>query len=537
MAHDHLALFDTPPDRRQVRFCLAVVGVLFFATLAILPVVPLRLAEVDAFVPVVDATIVVGEVITATLLYAQASIFSSRALAILGTAYLLTALLLIPHTLTFPGVFSRNGWLGAGVNTTAWLGLLRKPAFAIGAILYAHFRSADSTAQPSAPRSAPKIGVHVLAAVVLAIAITLLAIGGLPFLPPIFVGRASVIHANLVGYEAVAAVLWIIAIATLLRRRSSVLEMWLLVALAACLFQSLLNMTNQARFTAGFYWLYLMMLFSNLIVMLVLIAESTRLYARLALSISALHREREARLMSIDALAAAISHEVAQPLTVFNTYVGAGLRSLAGERPDVERAAKAMRAAGEAGSLVVGVIRSLRATFAGRTGERTQFGLADLVQASVPLLQAELASEGISLQLALDETLPPVLADRVQLQRVLVNLLANAIESLSLVETRPRQIVIRSALLESQDVVLEVADNGPGIADEDMARIFDSFFTTKPAGAGLGLSLCRIIVEAHGGRLWASRGEEHGATFHLQLPGSASHTLETGSDYEVGSAA
>jgi signal transduction histidine kinase len=525
LSHEHLGLFDTPPDRRQVRFSLAIAGLLFVATLPVLLVRDVRLPEAEGFIPTIDAIMFVGEVITAALLYAQASVFRLRALAVLGTCYLFTGLLLIPHVLTFPGAFSRYGLLGAGINTTAWLVMIRKPAFAIATILYVLFKPADSKAQPEAERPAPRIGLQIFAAIVLATAVAMLTTSSLHVLPPLFLDRTHVIRSSLFGYEGVAIALWIIAIVMLWRRKSSVLDMWLLVALTGWLLQSLLNLTLSGRFTAGFYWLFVMMLFSHLIVMLALIAESARLYARLALSMSAWNREREARLISIDALAAAISHEVGQPLTAVGYHANTGLKWLTGERPDVDRGVRSIRAAIEAGNLATAVIRSIRATFARRTGERSQVGLADLARATVPLLQRELDSAGVLLDLAVDEALPPVLADRVQLQMVLINLLTNAIEALGAVGDRPRRITIRSAPPGSQGVVLEVSDNGVGIAREDMARIFDPFFTTKTTGAGLGLSLCRTIVEAHGGRLWVSPCEDHGATFHLQLPSSGSVAL------------
>jgi signal transduction histidine kinase len=336
-----------------------------------------------------------------------------------------------------------------------------------------------------------------------------------------------VIRSNLVGYESVAIALWLVAILVLWRQRSSVLDLWLLVALSSWILVSLLTMTLPARFTAGFYWLSVVAMVSHLVVMLALIAESTRLYARLALSVSAWSREREARLMSIDALAATISHEVGQPLTAVRIHTNAALTCLSGEPPNTERAIRSMRATLEAGTLAVGAITGIRETFGKKPNKRTTFGLAELVRETMPLLQRELANGRISLQLALDESLPPVLADRVQLQRVLVSLLSNAIESFGATEDRPRYIVVRSALLRGQGVVLEIGDNGVGIASEHLAQIFDPFFTTKSAGVGLGLSLCRVIVEAHGGRLWAAHGEDHGATFHLELPGGGAHSLMT----------
>jgi signal transduction histidine kinase len=520
VARDHLGLFDTPPDRTQIRLSLAIVGLLFVAVFLILPVRDIRLGEIDSYVAMSDAVMCLGDLITATLLFAQASVFRSRALAVLGAGYVYTAALLVPHALTFPGAFSPNGLLGAGLNTPAWLAVLRRVALPITVIVYVQLKRSEAAAQPGAERPAAKIGVALLAAVALSAAVTLLVMIGQGFLPPFLINRSGLFHSNLVVFEALQLALLAVAAFALFRTRSSVLDVWLLVALSGWLAQSLLNMALRGRFTAGWYGLSVIMVFSHLVVMLALIAESNRLYARLALAMAARSREREARLMSIDAVAVAIAHEVGQPLTAVTLHAKSGLNWLTRTPPDAEKAAKSLRGAIEAAHRTTDVVRSIRAMFSERPELATEVSLNDLVRATAALLDVELAGEKVSVQLALDDTLPPVLADRVQMQRVLLNLFTNAIQSLHGTHGRPRRIAVRSARLDGHDVLLEVTDNGVGIAPEELEHIFEAFHTTKPTGAGVGLSLCRTIVGAHGGRLWATPGKAHGATFHLQLPRS-----------------
>lgn len=531
MAQDHLGLFDTPPDREEIRLGLIVVGLLFTLVLAILPLRAVRLPEVPAFIPVIDAIMLVGELITATLLYAQAAVFRSRALVVLATGFVTAALLLIPHAATFPGAFAPDGLLGAGVNSTAWISSFRRAAFPIAVILYVVLMRADSATRPDTNRS-PRIGEGVLAATLLAGAATLLATAGHDWLPPYFRNRTDQVVSYAFGYQVTLLLLFSIAAAMLFRTRRSVLDMWLLVALAGWLAETVLILSLQSRFTAGWYGLFFLTLFSHLVVMLALIAESNRLYARLALSTAAQRRDREGRLISMDAVTAAISHEVGQPLTAVSLNASVGLHWLTQSKPNVKKAITSLRAISDDSKRTFDVIKSIRTMFSKDNGPASEFSLNDLVRETASVMDRELASAKVSLDLALDESLQPIRADRVQIQRVLVNLVTNAIESLGakpgrtrlLSQGRPRRIAIRTMSLDD-GVQLEVSDTGPGIAPEELERVFDPFFTTKASGTGIGLSLCRNIIENHRGRLWASQGEECGAKFYLKLPCSGSPSI------------
>jgi len=342
-------------------------------------------------------------------------------------------------------------------------------------------------------------------------------------------------HTNLVIVNLVTILLTIAAMALLVRQNKSLLDLWLLVALSGWILQSLLNLTLHSRFTVGWYALNGLTLASSFIVMLALITDTSWLYARLALSTAARKRERDARLMSMDAVTAAIAHEVGQPLTAVGLNTSAALSWLTGPKPDVEKAVAALQAVSDGGERTFAIIRSIRAAFAKEPGRASEFSLNDLVLATASLLDRELAASKIALDLSLDEALPPIRADRVQMQRVLVNLFTNAIESLRAISDGPRRVSVRSTLIGGKDVLLQVSDTGAGIESEDMEHIFDVFFTTKATGTGLGLALCRTIVEEHGGRLWAAQGDPHGASFNLQLPrsgavaiaGEATHVLLT----------
>ena len=518
MSQVQLGLFDTPPNRKEVRLAVTIVAVLVAAFFCILPVRDAQLGEVTAFIPVVDGIMLLGELITATLLFAQAAVFRSRALIALGTGYVFAALLLIPHALTFPGAFAPAGLLGAGVNTTAWVAVARRLGFPIAVLTYVSLKSSESRTGPE--RSvAGMFSPAIAAAVVAAVAISVLATAGHDLLPGYFVNRSALNYRAALLYQSATAFSFIIAGVVLFLKRTSVLDLWLLVAVASWIIETLLVIVLTARFTAGFYALYGLILFSHLFVMMALLAESNRLYARLALFTALRNEERDARLMSIEAVAAAISHEVGQPVSAANMSASAALNWLTRRKPDVQMAIASLHAAIDSGHRAFDVIRSIRSMFGRGAGPATDFDVNELVTETAALLKEEFVTKKIGLEFLPDEGLPSITADRVLLQRVLLNLFTNAAESIEASKHKSRQIRVSSKPLNSDSLMVEISDSGAGISADDLPHIFDAFVTTKPTGTGLGLSLCRTIIEEHGGKLWASQSNNrHGATFHLQLP-------------------
>jgi signal transduction histidine kinase len=148
----------------------------------------------------------------------------------------------------------------------------------------------------------------------------------------------------------------------------------------------------------------------------------------------------------------------------------------------------------------------------------TPLDINDVVRETVALVQRELSNQHVSLRTELASPLPMVLGDRIQLQQVMINLVMNANEAMQSITDRPRELVIRSSQDETRQVIVSVTDYGGGISAENADRLFNPFFTTKSSGMGMGLSICRSIMEGHGGRIWAAANVPHGATFQFTLP-------------------
>jgi PAS domain S-box-containing protein len=226
---------------------------------------------------------------------------------------------------------------------------------------------------------------------------------------------------------------------------------------------------------------------------------------------------RVARLTTVGAMAASIAHELNQPLTSIVTNGNAGLRWLDRPEANLEEARSAFRRIVDEGHRAAQIITGIRAMFRKDSGERSPVAINELVCDVVSTVLRELKKRRISLTLELLDDLSSIEADRVQLEQVLLNLLTNAVDSMAAISERPHVLRVRSEHLEDW-VLVSVEDSGTGINPEHAERMFDAFFTTKPNGIGLGLSICRSIVEAHGGRLSASNAHPHGSIFQVTLP-------------------
>jgi signal transduction histidine kinase len=514
----HFILSSLSPGRAQRRLALAIVLallVVFFITAGLLSTT--QIGRIDAFVPAYATAIFVTDSITAVLLFAQFSILRLRALLAISSGYLFTALIVIPWMLTFPGVFTPGGLLGAGLQSTNWLYILWHAGFPMFVIAYALLKDAD----PAKGLWQGSVGAAILSSVATTAAIVcaaafLVTAGGalLPrmMLDPVRLSPLWLYAAGCLVLLSVFAliVLWI--------RRRSVLDLWLMVVMCAYVTEiCLISFPIPVRFSIGWYAGRVCGFLSGSLLLFVLLYEITTLYARLVRAVLAQRREREARLMTGDAVAATIAHEVKQPLSGMITHADAGLRWLDRSTPDLDEAKAAFRQIVADGHRAGAVIGSIRAIFKKDARNRTSLDINDLIGDALALTRGDLQRHRILVQAEPNAQVPQVRGDRIQLQQVLLNLITNAIDSMA-AKDGARVLCVRSEVRDGGGVIVSVADAGTGIGSQELELIFNPLFTTKSGGMGMGLSICRSIIEAHGGRLWVAPNKPEGAVFQFILP-------------------
>jgi PAS domain S-box-containing protein len=224
------------------------------------------------------------------------------------------------------------------------------------------------------------------------------------------------------------------------------------------------------------------------------------------------------RVTTLNALTASIAHEVNQPLSGIVSNGSACLRWLAGDAPDLDEVREAVRDIVRDGKRAAEVIGRIRALVTKRTTPLEKLDLNETIQEVLAIVGDEAKGKSVMIRTQFADEVPPIFGDRVQLQQVMLNLVMNGLEAMSSVSERARELVITTGNIDAGQVQVTVVDSGTGLDPNTRERIFDPFYTTKPSGMGMGLSISRSIIQQHGGRLWAAPNDGPGTNFHFTLP-------------------
>ena len=521
-----------PATATQRRVALAVCILLLAVFSATLPFARIRWVSFPGFVLIQKTLMLVSELITAALLFGQYSIGRTRALNILAGGYLFSALILVPHALTFPQVLSETGLLGAGPQSAAWLYIAAHVVLPVTIIAFAarrEDRSGKDDPRDGAARSIAGTSLVVVGAVVAASMIVTL---GHRWLPPLMEGSSfTSISRVVVGADLCFP---LVALLMLARRPPlSLLALWLMVVMFAWLCTITLGaFVSRGRFDIGWYVASVFDWLTSIFVLLMLISETVSLYARQMRAAEVEHRDRERRIKEIEAVLIHLSrvselgqnissliHEVNQPLTAISNYLAAGLQFIQGS--NIERLERVLQQSAEQAERASAIIRSLRNSIARHETEKDAGNLQDALQRAVRLALVGIIAPAPAIEIRTDPAAASALFDKLQIEQVVFNLVRNAIEAMEATDsTSRRALTVATTPAPGNMVEVSIADTGPGLPLDIRAKLFEPFVTTKAGGLGIGLSICRVIIEAHGGRLQAEDNPEGGTIFRFTLPHS-----------------
>ncbi len=516
---------NTPPSANQRQTARMLLLILLAILVATWPFATIKLPEIDAFVPSLAAALFISDMVTAVLLFGQFSILRRWALLVIADGYLFSSLIVIAHALAFPGAFSRGGLFGAGLQSAVWLYWFWHSGLPVAVITYVLLRNGDRAIGAGSTRLA--IGASAAATIALVVVLFWFVTRHHDLLPVTFVDVHPLsLFRRVIGGVVVLA-LGVIALCLLWVRRKTLLDEWLVVALCALLIEvALASVLSGDRYTVSWYAGRFYQLVTATVVMTVLLAETSTLYADVARSAA---RESERRFREIQMelvhanrvatmgqLSASIAHEVSQPIAGTITNARAALRLLDADPLNIDGFRRALERIVRDGNRAGEVIDRVRALVKKAPPRKDVLNVDEAILEVVRLTQGEVAKHGVSVRTQLANDLPQIEGDRVQLQQVMLNLIVNAAEAMSTAREGSRHLLISAARARSDYVLVAVQDSGPGIDPANLERIFSAFYTTKPGGLGMGLSICRAIIEAHGGHLWATN-EPEGALFQFTL--------------------
>jgi signal transduction histidine kinase len=524
VAEEHQLLLATlTPSKLQIRLALGVVLILAALTAFTLFFANVQLPRTDAFIPALQTAIIFNDLVTSALLFAQFAIMRSRALLVLANGFLFTSLIVIPHLLTFPGAFTPTGLFGAGLQTTAWLYFFWHAGSPLTMIAYALLKDTQKT--KADPRFSAKAAIifSIFLVVLVVCGLTVVAVKADQLLPRLMASTIGANKSNLILSGVFLGSLITLALVLLGRRRRTVLDLWLMVMCCAWLAEIIVTSSISTRFSFGFYASRLFSFVAVFSVLLILLSETMSLYANLIYSTLRRRSSTEGRQIAMDAMAASVAHEVNQPIAAMTFNSEAALLLLAQRPPNIDEARAALDAIVADGERAGAVVASLRAMFKRDTHQRVGIDVNELLQDVLKLVDTDIRSQQVVVSTELAGSLGQVFADRAQLQQVFLNLFVNAIEAMRGITDRVRLLQIKSDVIQGKSgILVTVGDSGPGIDSKDKARILEPFFSTKATGTGIGLAICKSIVEAHGGHIRVSDNHPRGAIFHVALPDDAS---------------